>query len=193
MLLVRVLRYAREMLYAMSGPLSKSHVKAGSGTVIACWRIRGVCDGLVSVGDGSLVHANIVMERSGARLSIGSRSFIGKSILSIADSVEIGDDVMISWGATITDHDSHSINFNDRRYDVKGWMRGEKSWEHIRISRVVIESKAWIGFNSIILKGVRVGEGSIVAAGAVVTKDVEPWTIVAGNPAKVVKILNADE
>jgi acetyltransferase-like isoleucine patch superfamily enzyme len=54
---------------------------------------------------------------------------------------------------------------------------------------VVIEDDAWIGFKAIILKGVSVGRGAIVASGAVVTKDVEPWTVVAGNPAQVIKIL----
>ncbi len=53
----------------------------------------------------------------------------------------------------------------------------------------MIVNKVWIGFNVIILKGVTIGEGAIVAAGAVVTKDVSAWTIVAGNPAVVVKKL----
>lgn len=54
---------------------------------------------------------------------------------------------------------------------------------------IVIEDDAWIGFKSVILKGVRIGRGAIVASAAVVTKDVDPWTIVAGNPAKVVEVL----
>jgi acetyltransferase-like isoleucine patch superfamily enzyme len=61
------------------------------------------------------------------------------------------------------------------------------------MSPVVIEDKVWIGFNVIILKGVRVGEGAVVAAGSVVTKDVPPYCVVAGNPAHVVKELAEDE
>jgi acetyltransferase-like isoleucine patch superfamily enzyme len=52
---------------------------------------------------------------------------------------------------------------------------------------VIIENKCWIGFNSIILKGVTVGEGAVVAAGSVVTKRVDPFTIVGGNPAELLK------
>jgi acetyltransferase-like isoleucine patch superfamily enzyme len=55
------------------------------------------------------------------------------------------------------------------------------------IKEVVIEDHCWIGANAVILKGVTVGEGAVVAANSVVTKDVEPRTMVAGNPAQVVK------
>jgi galactoside O-acetyltransferase len=58
---------------------------------------------------------------------------------------------------------------------------------------VKIEDKVWIGFNSIILKGVTVGEGAIVGAGSVVTKDVPPYTIVAGNPARIIRELTPEE
>lgn len=57
----------------------------------------------------------------------------------------------------------------------------------------ICSNKVWIGFNAIILKGVTIGEGAIVAAGAVVTKDVPAWTVVAGNPAVVVKKLKAND
>ena len=58
---------------------------------------------------------------------------------------------------------------------------------------IVIKDKAWIGFNSIILKGVTIGEGAIVGAGSVVTKDVPPYTIVAGNPARIVREIPENE
>ena len=60
---------------------------------------------------------------------------------------------------------------------------------------IVIADGVWIGARATILPGVRIGEGAIVAANAVVTKDVEPWTVVAGNPAKVIKqrVLKEDE
>jgi len=56
-----------------------------------------------------------------------------------------------------------------------------------------IKDKAWIGFNSIILKGVTIGEGSIVGAGSVVTKDIPDWSIVGGNPAKVIREISENE
>ena len=68
-------------------------------------------------------------------------------------------------------------------------MDSRKERGNIITAKIVINDYAWINFNSIILKGVTIGEGAIVAAGAVVTQDVPPFTLVAGNPAKVVKKL----
>jgi galactoside O-acetyltransferase len=72
-------------------------------------------------------------------------------------------------------------------------MSGKKVWTHVERQPVTIESKAWIGFNVIILKGVTIGEGAIVGAGSVVTKDVPPYTIVGGNPARVIREIPPDE
>lgn len=96
---------------------------------------------------------------------------------------------MISWGVTIVDHNSHSVEWSHRKNDVLDWAKGQKDWSHVKVAPVTIEDRVWIGFNAIILKGVTLGEGAIVAAGAVVTKDVPPYTVVAGNPAQVIRRL----
>ena len=70
---------------------------------------------------------------------------------------------------------------------------GEKDWAHVKVAPVSIADKAWIGFNATILKGVTVGEGAVIAACAVVTKPVPPWTVAAGNPARVIRELGAGE
>ena len=62
-----------------------------------------------------------------------------------------------------------------------------------RADQVVIEDDAWIGFKSSVLKGVTIGRGAIIAAGSVVTKDVPPFTLVAGNPAKVIRELSEQD
>ena len=62
-------------------------------------------------------------------------------------------------------------------------------WSEINTKEIIIKNNAWIGMRSIILKGVTIGEGAIVAAGSVVTKDVPPYTLVAGNPAVIKKKL----
>ena len=62
-----------------------------------------------------------------------------------------------------------------------------KDWSNVNSAPITICDDAWIGMNCIILKGVTIGEGAIVGAGSVVTKDVPAWTVVAGNPARVVK------
>jgi galactoside O-acetyltransferase len=139
------------------------------------------------------VRGNVVFEKGNAALSVGNRCFIGKTVSSIADSVGIGDDVLISWGLTITDHNSHSLKFYERQCDAEGWHGCSKNWTGVKIGKVVIQYKAWIGCNVIVLKGVTIGEGAIVGAGSVVSKDVPPFTIVAGNPARVVRELDPDE
>jgi len=135
----------------------------------------------------SEVRGAIIFDKS-ASISIGKRVFINdNSFLIAAQSIEIGDDVMVSWGVTITDHNSHAIAFTERANDIIDERGGYKNWNNVKIAPVKISNKVWIGFNSIVLKGVTVGEGAIIGAGAVVTKDVEPWTIVAGNPAKIIR------
>lgn len=152
-------------------------------------RIRGGDQCRLTIKDSSLVHASLSFDRPGAEISIGSNTFIGKSTLVCADRLLIGDDVLISWNVTIVDHDSHSIDFERRSGDVANWIAGRKDWTHVQHAPVTIGNKAWIGFGAIILKGVTIGTGAVVAAGSVVTKDVEPWTLAAGNPARFVKQL----
>jgi acetyltransferase-like isoleucine patch superfamily enzyme len=141
----------------------------------------------VELGEQTQVLGNLTFDRREASIKIGNRVFINGTIIS-ASTVSIGDDVLISWNTTIVDHDSHSISFLQRSQDAVNWLMGEeKDWEDVKISPIEIKDKVWIGFNSIILKGVTVGEGAIIGAGSVVTKDVPPWTIVAGNPARIIR------
>ena len=67
---------------------------------------------------------------------------------------------------------------------------GNRGWNVVPHAPVRIETKAWIGRRAMILKGVTVGEGAIVAAGSVVTGSVDPWTVVAGVPARTIRHLN---
>ena len=148
---------------------------------------------LLHVKKGSIVEAHLSYDCDGAGITIGQNTFIGASHLVCSKKITIGNDVLIAWGSTIVDHTSHAIQFSARKKDVSDWFLGEKDWSNIQRGQVTIKDKAWIGFNSIILKGVTIGEGSIVGAGSVVTKDVPPWTIVAGNPAKIIREIPGNE
>lgn len=170
-----------------------SSLNIANDALVNLWRIRAVHTNGLEVGAQSSVHAKIVFERPGATVSIGERTFIGDAVLSVSTSLEIGNDVLISWGVSIVDHDSHSLRFLDRRQDVMMWREGRKKWENIQMAPVRVHDKCWIGFNTILLKGVTIGEGAIVGAGSVVTKDVAPWTIVAGNPARVIREIPLNE
>jgi len=140
----------------------------------------------LAIGSETITQCVVTADRNVAVVSIGNNTFIGGSTLVCAEQIEIGNDVMISWGCTIIDHNAHAVNWKMRIDDVRDTMRGTKDWTNVKIKPVRICDKAWIGFNSLILKGVTIGEGAIVGAGSVVTRDVAPFTIVAGNPARVV-------
>lgn len=110
--------------------------------------------------------------------------------IGAADSISIGKYVIISHDVYIYDNNNHPISSVEReKLSLSSFEDKYNSWYNSSISSINIEDNVWIGMNCIILKGVNIGKGAIVAAGSVVTKDVPAFSIVAGNPAKVVKII----
>ncbi len=164
-------------------------VLVGDRTAVAYRRIHGARGNNLKIGNDSIIHANMNFEAVGGNIRIGDRCFIGRSNLVCYRNIAIGDDVIMSWGITIVDHDSHSTNWSDRKNDVRDWAVGKKDWSCVAHSPVTIEDKVWIGFNASLLKGIRVGEGAVIAACSVVTRDVPPYSLVAGCPARVVREL----
>ena len=115
---------------------------------------------------GSRVYIN-----EGASLVLGG-GYINSSLnLSCFERIEIGTAVAISEGVTIRDSDDHAMLHA----------------HHQRSKPITIGNRVWIGMNATILKGVHIGDGAVIAAGAVVTRDVPPRCLVGGVPAKVLK------
>jgi acetyltransferase-like isoleucine patch superfamily enzyme len=169
-----------------------------SGCVVDCR--CGPTDGRTQFGRNSVISCRITLERGVGNVSIGSDSFIGGSHLVCATGITVGDHVMVSWGCTLVDHDSHSLDWRERAEDVRRWRQGLlegglglaaqlKNWEVVDMAPIHICDRAWLGMNVTVLKGVTIGEGAVVAAGSVVTKEVPAWTLVGGNPARVIKEL----
>lgn len=129
----------------------------------------------ISLGDRVLLHKNCKLSAWGtdgkAAIRIGSRTYIGdRTEIHAGESVTIGDGCDISWNCTIMDRDYHKLGTEKEVF-----------------APVTIGNRVWIGCNAIILKGVTIGDGAVVAAGSVVTKDVPARTLVAGNPARVIR------
>src|SRR5436190_3381169 len=116
-------------------------VSVGQGTTMPWHRIRRVAGNHLLIGDESIIHADISFEDRGGEVRIGSRTFIGRSNLVCYRRLTIGDDVIMSWGVTIVDHDSHCIDWERRENDVREWARGRKDWTHVAHAPVTIADK----------------------------------------------------
>jgi serine acetyltransferase len=114
--------------------------------------------------------AFIVVNKN-ALLEIGSGYTNNNAEINCFNHIKIGNDVAISKGVIIRDSDNHEISDNTKPVSMP----------------IVIGNHVWIGLNAIILKGVNIGDGAVIAAGAVVTKDVPANSVVAGVPAKIIK------
>lgn len=117
-------------------------------------------------------------------LIIGNNVDIGwQNSISVGTLVELKDNVRLAGRVYLAGFPGHPIDAKQRREGLPETDEQAKP--------IVLEADVWVGTGAIILGGVTVGEGSIVGAGAVVTKSVPPFSIVAGNPAKVVKKIGA--
>lgn len=115
---------------------------------------------------------------AGGDIEIGDDVGMSGCAISAKESIRIGNRVLIGAGAIIADNDSHPLEVLERRAGGEGASKP-----------VVIEDDVFIGARAIILKGVTIGRGSVIGAGSVVSKNVPPFCVVAGNPARVVKRL----
>jgi acetyltransferase-like isoleucine patch superfamily enzyme len=151
----------------------------------------------ITIGNRGLINATFVFESTLGMIKIGNNVHIGGATFISRNSIEIEDDVTMAWGIVLYDHDSHSIFWEHRKNDNNQCYKDyfeqsenkvvNKDWTYVNTAPIKICSKVWIGFDVLILKGVTIGEGAIVGAKSVVTHDVPAWTVVAGNPARIVK------
>ena len=171
----------------------------GESQLSRSFRARFDCpreDVALRIGNRCLLNNSFVFESTQGKVTVGDGVFINSGTTVISHSlIEIGNYVTIAWGCTIYDHDSHSLFFRDRMADQaqqlidypNGNLVANKNWSTVAAAPIRICDHAWLGMEVLILKGVTIGEGAIVGARSVVTRDVPPWAIAAGNPARVVK------
>ncbi len=142
----------------------------------------------IVIGENSHLRCNLFVFPFGGQIQIGDYSFVGDgSRIWSGDKIIIGNHVMIAHNVDVMDTNSHEIDHLERAESFKQLLKTghPRTQGSIKCAPVVIEDYVWIGFGSAILKGVTIGKGAIVGAHSVVTENVEPFTIVTGNPAKV--------
>ncbi|MCK9304073.1 MAG: acyltransferase [Bacteroidales bacterium] len=147
----------------------------GRGSSISIGRNFTACSDSKHNSLGIFQRVTIKTVGHGAKIVIGHNVGISGCTLSSAKSITIGNKVLLGSGCLITDSDAHPVDPTER---MKGGVGFTKP--------VVIEDDVFIGARAIVLKGVTIGKGSVVGAGAVVAKSIPPYSIVVGNPAKVV-------
>jgi acetyltransferase-like isoleucine patch superfamily enzyme len=149
----------------------------------------------ILIGRHSHIRGELMIFGHGGRISIGEWCYVGVGTrIWSAGSIEIGNRVLISHSVNIFDNLTHPLKAADRHEQAKQiFTSGHPREISLDEKPVKIGDDAWIGACAMILRGVSVGEGGVVAAGAVVTRDVPAYSIVAGNPAVVARELSPDE
>lgn len=127
---------------------------------------------------GILHPCTLVTQTPDATIHLGKDSGMSGATICCRKKIYVGEYVGLGANVMVFDNDFHPTN---------PYLRKFHNEENIPCEEVIIDDFAWIGANSIILKGVHIGYGAVVGAGSVVTTDIPPLTIFAGNPAKYVK------
>ncbi len=134
---------------------------------------------LHSFPNGTIYRTSLSTYYPEAVIEIGNNCNINGTVIHSNQFVSIGNKCMLGPGTVIADNDSHRISVDPVERRRKAVSKP-----------IIIKDNVWVGMNCLILKGVIIGENSIVAAGSVVVKEVPPNTLVGGNPAKVLKRLS---
>jgi galactoside O-acetyltransferase len=152
---------------------------------------------MLLIGENSHVFGHFTLQRPTAKISIGKRCHIGSSYFNCSETITLEDDILIAWNVCFVDSDNHSLYWEDRKNDALVFLNEFRTygvalgrnhdWSCVNKAGITIKSKSWISFNSILLKGVLVNEGSVIGAGSVVVSDTEEWSLNAGNPCRLIK------
>ncbi len=173
--------------------LSSSGVKLGSGVGFFGFPIvTGASIGSIVIADEAIlisesrgtllgVRSRCILRvlRPGGQLLIGTQTGLSGAIICSVASIKIGARCLLGADVMVFDSDFHDLNPADRRSGSQKWVE--------RARPVEIGDDVFIGARATIMKGVNIGAGAVVGAGSVVTRDVAPGTIVAGNPAVLIR------
>jgi acetyltransferase-like isoleucine patch superfamily enzyme len=153
---------------------------------------------LVSKKPGAVVIGNHVSVYAGCSFAVGENgkctigdfTLLNGALIMAEERIDIGSHCLVSWNVGIADSDFHPLEPAQRLVDAQAlapFFKDRPPRPKLKTAPVKIGDNVWIGMGAVILKGVTIGDNSVVAAGAIVTKSIPANTIVAGNPAEVVK------
>jgi acetyltransferase-like isoleucine patch superfamily enzyme len=169
-----------------------ANVRVGWNSILtgdyAFKRFRGRRDPALVIGEHCTMDGVHFAVGEDGLLEVGPYCYFTNAVLLCELEVRIGSHVVIGWNATVADTDFHPVAPAERIADAIACSPLGRGRPRPEVPRrpVVIEDGAWIGPNATVLKGVRIGAGAFVEAGALVTADVPPRRRVLGNPARVV-------
>lgn len=146
----------------------------------------------IKIGKNTSIRGELLTFRHGGEIVIGDYCYVGEMTrIWSASKISIGNRVLIAHNVNIHDNNAHPIDAQQRHEQYKKIISSGHPKEDSTLNEksIIIEDDVWIGFNSTILKGVTIGKGSIIAACTLITKDVPPFVIIAGNPAQIIKTL----
>lgn len=152
------------------------------------------CQDNIIIGNNTHVAGILLVWNNCGKIIVGDFCYIGENTrLYSAEKIVVGDRVQFGHGCNIFDNNIHSIDAHERHLEfIQNTGIGLINNFDLHQKEIIIKDDAWIGANSIIMKGVTIGKSSIVAAGSVVLKDVPDYAIFGGNPAKFIKSINKE-
>jgi acetyltransferase-like isoleucine patch superfamily enzyme len=150
----------------------------------------------IRIGRGSTTYLGTMFDVGPrGRVTIGDFSLVHGAWFICDSQIDVGDYALISWNVVFMDSYGASFDPAERRKQLQtlSFEKDRRMPRGAPASPIRIGRNVWIGFDCVVLPGVTIGEGSIVGARSVVTEDVPPFTIVAGNPAHIIRRIENDE